>query len=492
MKSLARNATWGASSAAVRAATGLSIAVVAVRLLGGESYGQMVTLLSLFLVYLALNSSVFTVLVTRFMRAATGERTNSDADILSAAILLTVSSIVVLGVLTVLLWVTVPGIFSSASHGRDSLNAIRQAVPLMGALTAAQIMTALHSAIIEAAGRLDLAMKWQVVGPLTVSITLFLLLLFKVPVSVSGYVVVLGCGAILDLFLLIVVRRRLMPMAISLRISTEMRQEIWVLLKSGTTLQAASLMGIFLEPLNKFLLSHFSGALAVTAYDLAMKLIWGIQSFFAGGMRVFLHLASQQGKIVAHAFGRVIALVLVPALALHVVAAVFLTWVVHHWVMLGDAKPIMIFFAVATASNLGMICMTPAYIGLIGRNDLGFILRSQSIVAVTNIVTSLVLIPFFGLLGAVFGLLCATAYNVVAIYRRHTHVMGASGGVIAVTRGRLIRFLFTALLFSTAILIGTDYIVDYYAVAIILLAVAYILKKEPLLEILYARVRESK
>lgn len=491
MKNLARNATWGASSAAVRAATGLSIALMAVRLLGGESYGQMVTLLSLFVVYLALNSSVFTVLVTRLMYVARTEPIRSDKSVITAAILLTLLSIAVLAFLTILLWAVVPVIFSSNSHRSDFIDATRQGVILMGLLTAVQIMNALHSAVIEAAGRLDLAMKWQLVGPFAGATTLLLLLIFKVPVSLPGFMIVLCCGAILDLLLLAVVRRRLMPLQVSLRFSVDIRQEIVLLLESGATLQAASLMGIFLEPLNKFLLSNFAGALAVTAYDLAMKLIWGIQSLFAGGMRVFLHLAREQGNTVSDACYRVIALVLVPVLALHVLAAVFLTWVVHHWVVMGDAVQIMIFFALATVSNLGMICITPAYISLIGRSDLNFIFRSQSIVAITNIVASLVLIPFFGLLGAVFGLLCATAYNVAAIYRRHERVVGVGGGVSAMNLTRSGRFVFTVLLFCGAILMGTGDAVNYYAAGIILVAITYGMKNDPLLLMLYARLKGS-
>lgn len=491
MKYLARNATWGAFSAAVRAATGLSIALIAVRLLGGESYGQMVTLLSLFVVYLALNSSLCTVLVTRLIRVARTEPMRSEESVITAAILLTLLSIAALGFLTMLLWAVVSVIFSSASHGSDSIDAVRQGVILMGVLTAVQIMNALHSAVIEAAGRLDLAMKWQLVGPLAVATTLLFLLISKTAVSLPGYMVVLCCGAILDLSLLAVVRQRLMPLKVSLRFSAEKRQEIVALLKSGTTLQAASLMGIFLEPLNKFLLSHFAGALAVTAYDLAMKLIWGIQSLFAGGMRVFLHLAREQGNTVSDAFYRVIALVLVPALALHVLAAVFLTWVVHHWVAMSDVEQIMIFFALATVSNLGMIYITPAYNSLIGRGDLNFIFRSQSIVAITNIVASLVLIPFFGLLGAVFGLLCATAYNVAAIYRRHQRVVGVGSGVSAVNLTRSGRFIFTMLVFCGAILMGMGHAVNYYAVGIIFLAMTYVMKDDPLLAMLYARVKGS-
>ncbi|MCC6511365.1 MAG: hypothetical protein IT423_19850, partial [Pirellulaceae bacterium] len=206
---------------------------------------------------------------------------------------------------------------------------------------------------------------------------------------------------------------------------------------------------------------------------------------------VFLHLAREQGNTVSDAFYRVIALVLVPALAMHVLAAVFLTWVVHHWVVMGNVVQIMIFFALATVSNLGMIYITPAYISLIGRSDLNFIFRSQSIVAITNIVASLVLIPFFGLLGAVFGLLGATAYNVAAIYRRHERVVGVGSGVSAVNLTRSGRFIFTVLVFCGAILMGMGHAVNYYAYGIICVAMTYVIKDEPLWAMLYARLKGS-
>ncbi len=492
MSNFARNATWGGFSAAVRAATGLFIALLAVRLLGGERYGQLATLLSLFVVYLALNASVFTVFVAKLMGLSAAERVNKNADVLSAANLLAVSLIVVLGFLTMLLWGIAPSIFKPAPYGSDSVIEIRRAILVMGALTSFQIMTSLHSAIIEGAGRLDLAMKWQLVGPVLVTITLFSLLILQVPVSVSEYVAVLCGGAVIDLCLLVLVQRKLMPLPPSLSLSREKQVEMWALLKSGTTLQAASLMGLFLEPLNKFLLNHFVGALAVTAYDLAMKLIWGIQSLFSAAMRVFLHLSGEQGQMVGRAFSRVLTLVLVPVLAAHVVAAIFLTWVVHQWVMVGDTRQIMIFFTIATVSNLGMIYVTPPYISLIGRGDLSFIFRSQSIVSVTNVMTSLAFIPLFGLLGAVFGLLCATAYNVVAIYRRHEQIVGPSGGLLPIIRGRSGRYLFTALLFAAAILIGSEHMVNYYVVAAIFLAIALIMRNEPLVGMLFARIRDGK
>lgn len=63
MATLFRNATWSGAAAAFRAASGLINALLAIRLLGVENYGHVATALSLFVLYLSLNSTVFTVLV---------------------------------------------------------------------------------------------------------------------------------------------------------------------------------------------------------------------------------------------------------------------------------------------------------------------------------------------------------------------------------------------------------------------------------------------
>lgn len=492
MISLVRNATWSGLSAAVRAATGLLIALLAVRLLGAGHYGQMATLLSLFVLFLSLNSSVFTVLVTKLMSAGVVDGEKKHADVLSAATILAFGSIVVLSLLTLLIWSSVQNILPFAAKDNDSVLDIQHAVLAMGLLTSFQIMTALYSSVIEGLGRLDLAMKWLLIGPLFVMAVLFLLLMLHVPISVSNYVAVLCCGALIDWSMLVLVRRKLLPSPVSLRLPREKWGQMWSLLKAGATLQAASLMTLFLEPMNKFLLNHFAGPLAVTAYDLAMKVIWGIQSLFAAAMRVFLHLSGEQGAVVGRAFSRVFTLILIPVLAAHVIAAVFLTWVIHHWVTIGDTRLFMTFFGIATLSNLGMIYVTPIYISLIGRGDMRFILRSQTIVAVTNVAVSLSLIPIFGLPGAALGLLCATAYNVVAIYLRHERTVGESGGLRHVFKYRIGRYVTTFMLLLAAILIGSAATVGLVSQLSILLITAYIIKGELIIGMLLERMRSAK
>jgi O-antigen/teichoic acid export membrane protein len=189
------------------------------------------------------------------------------------------------------------------------------------------------------------------------------------------------------------------------------------LLRSGGVLQVSSLLTLFLEPANKFLLNHFVGAAAVTIYDLAMKVIWGIQHLFGSAMRIFLHIGSQDRDAVGRNFAKVILLLGVPVVGLHIVGAVFLLWAARHWMMI-DASQLMAFFGIAAISNFGMTFVTPLYLSLIGRRDLFFIFRTHLVLAVVNLLVSTAMIPLLGLVGSAFGLLVATALNVAAIYGR--------------------------------------------------------------------------
>lgn len=493
MTVLLRNATWSGGATAVRAVSGLVNALLAVRLLGVEAYGQVATALSIFVLYLSLNSSVFTVLVSRVMAldgddlpgrgAAEAER----SSLYAAAAAFATASIVLLTAAILVLIEFAPrwGMFGTSG---DALGGeVSTALFAMGLLTACQIVVAFHSAVIESVGRLDAAMKGQLGGPLTVLAILAVMFAMDIHIESAHYVAVLCTGAILDLCLVSLIKRRVAPLSMRVRHGGRRWASMTALVKSGGMLQAASLMSVFLEPLNKVLLNYFSGPQVVTTYDLAMKIIWGIQSLFGAAMRVFLQLSGQKGPVIGRAYSRTIALVGVPVLAFHTVGAIFLSWVAHHW-MAVDPRPLMAFFAFATLSNLGMIYITPLYVSLIGRGDIGFLLRSQAILASTNVAVSLALVPSFGLIGAAFGLLCATVYNVVAIYRRHSRITGAPEGIDATLTTIAKRYALTIALFAAAIVIGLQDPAGPLLQLGILGALGAIMMREPLVWMLVERV----
>ena len=284
MPTLFRNASWSGTTAAFRAASGLINALLAIRLLGVVDYGHVATVLSLFVLYLSLNTSIFTALVVKLMAPAVAEE--KQTAMLASSSIFSALSIVVLVFVTLLLREFAPWLMS-IEPGNVLEAEIRRVILLMGVLTAIQIAVALHSALIESSGRLDLAMKWQLIGPTVVLILLAIFFFADMTLTASGFVAALCAGALTDLCLLWLVKRKVMPARLSFWPTRKHLEGLVHLLKSGGVLQATSLMGMFLEPLNKLLLNHFVGAAAVTIYDLAMKVIWGIQYLFGAAMRVF-------------------------------------------------------------------------------------------------------------------------------------------------------------------------------------------------------------
>jgi O-antigen/teichoic acid export membrane protein len=444
-----KNATWSGAVTGFRALSGLANALLAVRLVGVESYGHLAALLSVFVLYLSLNTSLYTVLVTRLMSPAIVDDPRARSEILASTALLTASALVLLILMTgTAFWIT-PSFLGWIKHEDMGL-----AFLMMGALVAVQILAALQAAIIEASGRLDLAMKAQLFGPFVLLIMLCSSYLLHLSLTAQDYVIMLCTAACVDLGLLWIVRRTRLRLVVLQAGASASLARLKELLRSGGVLQATSLMNLFLEPLNKLLLNHFIGPVAVTTYDLAMKVIWGIQGLFGAAMRVFLHLAHQDGAAVSQTYTRVITLVAVPALVMHTVGAILLSWVAHRWVDI-EASQLMLFYAIATLSNLGMIFVTPLYTSLISRGDLRFIFHSQAILALSNTFISIVAIPFLGLVGAAIGLLAATIYNVLAIYFRHGSQVGRIASMASTFKSVAARFIVTGTLFAATLYLGT-------------------------------------
>ncbi|SBT09340.1 membrane hypothetical protein [Candidatus Propionivibrio aalborgensis] len=409
-----RNASWSGLAASIKAAAGLLSALLAIRLLGAGDYGHVATWLSLFVLYLSLNSSAFTMLVVRLMAAGSDAVPIDREAATAAAVKFSICSLAFLAAATVLLSALVVRLSLAGGEPPAGFGTV---ILLMGLLTAIQIGVALQAAIIEGAGRLDLATKWQLVGPLAVVAVLATSFVTGIAFRADAYLTLLCVGGAIDMTLLWNARGAL---GLSLSLSASLAGNssgVLQLLRSGGLLQATSLLNVFLEPVNKFLLNHFTGSASVAIYDLAMKVIWGIQHLVGAAMRVFLHIGSQDSSAVGRTFVKAIALLGVPVVTMHTAGTLFLFGVARYWMAI-DGTQLMILFGVATISNLGMIFVTPLYLSLIGRHDLIFIFRVQALLAVVNVLASCVAIPLFGLVGAAIGLLVATGLNVVAIYLR--------------------------------------------------------------------------
>jgi O-antigen/teichoic acid export membrane protein len=404
LKQHIENASWGGFAAALRSGYGLLNVLLTIRLLGAEDYGQIATLLAFFTFYGSLSASIFTMLVVKLLGPASGSRASGEYFSASVLWVFCSVSILILVALVAKIW-----------PSRDQM--LSNLIPLMCLLVATQIVSYLHIAILEASGRFDVAVKTQLFGPLIVSMILCACLFIGTKLSTSYYVAVLCSGSIVDLALAWFFRRRFKQIDLHNFWRPVIWQQLWILLKSGSQLQLASLMNMLLDPLNKALLNSVAGGAAVAVYDLAMKVIWGIQSLFSSAMRVFLHIASQDQKQIESSYLAVIRLICVPSVLLHVMGCLFVVLAGKYWVFL-DVETLVVFFALATISNLGMISVAPLYNGIIGTKDVGFIFKVQARLALINVVSSCCLVPFLGVIGAAFGLLLATICNVLIILKK--------------------------------------------------------------------------
>ena len=441
-----RNASWGWFSAAFRAAYGLLNVLLTIRLLGVETYGHVATVLAFFVFYASLNSSIFTILVVKLMATENDSNAVTTKAAPMAGMLFVAVSLALLAFAVTVVERLAPADWLLGAG-------LKELLLTFAVLTAIQILTGFQAALIEGAGRMDRATKAQLFGPMLILASLFLAFTLKLQVTALSYAGILCIGALMDLCLTWFAGRKTLPSTGPFAWTSDAWVNMWALLRSGSLLQATSLMNMFLEPLNKLLLNNFLGASAVTFYDLGTKLIWGIQSLFSAAMRVFLHMASQEQEMLGNAYSSVVRVICVPVVLLHVVGALFLAIIARYWLKT-DALDLLVFFAVATLSNLGMILVTPLYNALIGNEDLGFIFKIQARLALINIVASFALIPILGLVGAAFGLLIATVYNAAVIIARSKPLLNADHPPAQFARVMVLRLLAAGLLLILALLWG--------------------------------------
>lgn len=479
------NAGWSGFAAAFRAAYGLLNVLLAIRLLGAEPYGHFATLLAVFVFYASIGASMFTMLVVKLMAAGSDAR--EKQALLASGWIWTGCSLLILVAVCLAAWLlalggALPAGWSAGSENFDLLC-------ILSLLAAMQISDAFQLAMMESVGRLDLAIRTQLLGPVAVLAVLLTALFGGIGMSARAYAAALCAGAAIDLAMAWAFRRGLVSMTFGSFARRDVVSRLRQLLGSGSLLQATLLMNMFLEPFNKMLLNSLLGGGAVTVYDLAMKMIWGILSLFSAATRVFLHLSTQERGLVESSYLNAVRLFCVPVLLLHVVACLLLVALGDYWLAL-DTRQLALFFAVATLSNLGMIAVTPLYNSLIGAEEMRFIFRTQAILAVTNVVASLCLIPLLGVIGAAAGLLLATAFNATAILRKSRAVTGNPGLAGHLLRSLQPRLVVAGVLFGLAVYCGLDASAAALLGPAVLLAVLAMALREPVAAYLFSAVTQ--
>jgi O-antigen/teichoic acid export membrane protein len=440
-----KNVSWGGLAASVRLVFGLSALFLSIRLVGAEDYGYLALMLAISAFYVALVNSVHTIAVTFAVEYR--KSSNSEIQLLHLFRAVWMTTLISIALL-VLIAVTLGGEFVRAFVYRgDDLTILQnldQLLELVAALASFQLVVGGSAAVIEGLGRFDLAARAQMIGPPTAFVLLVAGFLMDGRVSL---LYVGGCylaGALIEMVVVTGLRwrvgftRALWPSTTSLSLISE-------LLRNGLLLQCASILNVFFDPFNKFLLNYFVGPGSVTAYDIATKIVAGIRGLFSGAFRVFLQLADKLGSDGGEDYRKVLRYGIVPALLMHGVGGVLLSVLSNFWLG-GEVKGLLLFYFLLLPASLGIIFAAPLYAALIGIRDLSFIFRMHVNLAVLNLVASTLLIPLLGLHGAGVGLMLTTAYNAVAEYKRYLRRVGPIQGLVNVATELRTRFVLTALL----------------------------------------------
>jgi O-antigen/teichoic acid export membrane protein len=449
--SLFRNASWGGASASVRLVFGLSTLLLSIRLVGAENYGYLALMVSVATFYVALVNSVNTIAVTRAAECRKSVKTRAQlVHLFSASWVMTLVGVAVLVFVSITLGEDFVRVFVYRGANNVVLHDLVWLVLLVAAMAGCQLLLGGCVVVLEGLGRFDLAARAQMAGPpLTFALVLGAFFMEERPglLYIGGSYV---AGAGFEMTVAAVLRwrqryrRALWPTA-------EALSQLPLLLRHGLILQGASVVNIFFDPFNKFLLNHFVGPGSVTAYDIATKIVAGIRGLFAGAFRVFLQLAEKLGADGGEDYLKVLRYGMVPALLMHGAGGVLLALLSNFWLG-GEVGGLLLFYFLLIPSSLGIIFAAPLYSALIGIRDLGFIFRMHVNLAVLNLVASTLLIPLLGLYGAGVGLTLTTAYNASAEYSRYVRRIGPIHGLRNVAAELRARFAMAALLGLAALL----------------------------------------
>lgn len=494
MPSLFKNASWGGVSAAVRLVFGMANLFLAIRLAGATEYGYVALMLSVAMIYLTFINSIHTIAVTHAADLKNNiAHQESLTKLFSVVWLFTLAAC---GLIGLLVWIFgdyfIQGFVYWGSNN-ELTNQIAIALSLLLIQLIFQLLSAANVAVIESLGRFDLAARAQMFGPALGFIIFSVMFLNSSKYPIQDVVLVITLAALLDMMLTTMVRLRMGYLAAYLP-QKDILSLFPTLLKQGLSLQGSRLVNVFVDPLNKYLLNLFVGAASVTVYEVAMKVITGIQGLFGGAFRTFLQLTNEMRVNSGQEYLKSIRYGLLPALILHAMAAVLIIYLSNYWFPEDTSNLPTLLYLMIPASTV-IIFSAPLYYVLIGIRDLKFIFQMNLNLALFNVIGSVLFIPIFGVLGCAIGFTAAILLNAIMEYRRYVSKVGqiaALGKEIKVIAPKLILVatigicsLVTQNIFKAS---ASSIIIQ----AIILASLLLILLKEPLTNRMFGRLMASR
>lgn len=487
MPSLFKNASWGGVSAAIRLVFGMANLFLAIKLAGVIPYGYLTLILSISAFYVAVINSVHTIAVTHAADLRDKPESNDSLNALFSAVwVFTLLSVAVICLTTYFFGSQFLHTFVYWGTNPDTQSDLGALLIGVLAIATFQIISAGNVAVIESLGRFDLAARAQIFGPVIIFIILVSGYIQYKSLNIVQVAQALALGGLLDLILTSYIRIKMGYLSAFIP-KLHVISLFPTLFRQGLALQGSRLINVFFDPFNKFLLNFYVGPASVSTYEIAMKIIFGIQGLFGGAFRTFLQLTNKMSTDGAVDYLKSLRFGLVPALLLHGIGGVFIVAITHFWLS-SEISNLPLFYLLLIPASMTIIFIAPIYFALIGIRDLNFIFKMNFNLAAMNLIGSLILIPIWGIYGAAMGFTIAILYNAFMEYKRYLLMIGEIPMLKQEIKFLLNR-LITGLLITLIILLIGGF-VDNKLILIISVVLStffllLILFREPLIKRLY-------
>jgi len=427
MSALIKNSFWGGLATALNMASGIVAVLIGIHLVGSEMFGYITLILSFFLLYVAVNNGIFTILV-RQLHESFLQHDGQSGALIGAGLIYTLFAA---GLLFTLVYLFGGSLISQVVYFGHDLQLEMEIVATLNLLVAAAVLdlfSMLAASALEGRGRFDLASKCMVTYSTILLAGMVVLLSTPLPVSLEQLAGVYLLASLLRFLVVHAVRFRTVGlMGYKPAHLIAGRQRMKRLLAEGSRIQGAGLLTFFIDPVNKILLNVYIGASGVTHYDLAMRAVTSVQNVFAQGFRSFMALPEDQGAHTVQVYLMLLGPSLRMAILMYMLTGAGLALLKGLGVIDIDYDVIYLFWIILP-SGVAIVAVLPLYHVLIRRGDLNYIFRLKAFLALLNVGISLLMVPLIGLLGAGIGIAVATLINTVSVFRRFSTSVESIGG----------------------------------------------------------------
>ena len=407
---------WGGFSALVRMGGGIVSVILAVHLLGSSVYGYFSLFVSLNMTWLTLNSGFFTSVTRHLVFAYSQHSEQKNTSVVREASYLYVMLVAGLVLLATLLFgnsavVLIDG--KGGSVGQEELKSVFWLIVLAHLM---RLWTTSNVSFIEGAGRFDVAARGQMLSPIIVLIYLLWCGFAKGTLSLNHLAWAHLLASLIESVVMYVLARSIVLSNGKIIGRSNAWRMLSTLFQDGLRFQGAGLASMLVDPLNKIVLNHYLGPATVTAYELAVRTVNSVNTLFAAAFRGFMLLAPEP-EIARDQYLKTVSQLFLPAVLLYAMAGTTLAALIFSR-YLDNGHNVIWLYLVMLPCGLAISLVAPLYHVLVARGQGAYILGLHLRLAVINVILSVVLVRFFGFMGAGIGALLATLYNAHSVHKR--------------------------------------------------------------------------